>query len=220
MAMTNSTTTFHLFPLLPSELRLKVWNLALSISREITVICERERLLGTRRFKKSFRSQTAVPALLHTCRESRLEGFLTYKPMFQTEYSSAYIYVSFDNDTIKCVDSSLEHIGDDELERVQRLIVDVNDEAYFAHFHVDVLIQMGMLRDLELLVLGENVSWYRGRRYMDGMVYEMEQARKKNPTWVCPYIRIVQKTSGKELGVIPGGPLQPEELEDIAGQTS
>jgi hypothetical protein len=213
-------SSFHLFPQLPSELRLKVWNLALSVPRVVSVTCQRERPHGTRRFVKSFLSKTGVPPILHACRESRLEGFLTYKPMFKTDSSPNYTYISFENDTITCADSILEYMGDDELERIQRMILDVKDEAYFCHFHVESLMRMRMLTELELLVTGEKISWYRGRRHLDGLIGDLEQTRIQNPTWVCPHVVILQKITGEELSDIPGGARPPGEVEDVAEQMS
>src|ERR1700761_3580389 len=155
----STLTTFHLFPMLPSELRIKVWNLALSLPRVVTVSCKRERLYGTRRFAKSFVSQTAVTALLHTCRESRLEGFLTYIPTFKTDTSPVYTYISFEHDTIRCTDSILEYIGEEEAQRVQKMIIEVKDAAYFGHFHMDDLARMRRLRELDLLMLQETFGW-------------------------------------------------------------
>lgn len=206
----STLTTFHLFPTLPSEIRIKVWNLALSLPRVVTVSCEKERLNRTRRFAKSFISQTAVPALLHTCRESRLEGFLTYVPMFKTDTSPNYTYISFEHDTIQCEDNILEYIGGEEVERLQRMILEVKDAAYFGHFHMDVLMRMGKLKELDLLVQEEVISWNRERRYVDGLISDFEQARNKDPGWECPRVRILDRNTGKELSVIPGGAAPPE----------
>jgi hypothetical protein len=209
----STLTSFHLFPMLPSELRIKVWNLALSLPRVVTVSCERERLSLTRRFAKAFISQTAVPALLHTCRESRLEGFLTYKPMFKTDTSPIYTYVSLKHDTIQCADTMLEYLGEEEAEHLQRMILEVKDAAYFGHFHMDVLMRMRKLRELDLLVQQEVIGWNRGRRYLDILIGDFEQARIEDPAWECPRVRIVDRNTGKELSVIPGGAAPPEWME-------
>lgn len=206
----STLTTFHLFPLLPSELRIKVWNLALSVPRVVTVSCEKEILNRTRRFVKSFASKTAVPALLHTCRESRLEGFLTYAPVFKTDTSPIYTYISFEHDTIQCMDSMLEYIGEEEVERVQRMILEVKDMAYFGHFHMDVLMRMRKLRELDLLVQEEVISWNRERRYVDNLIGDFEQARNKDLGWECPRVKILDRNTGQELSVISGGAVPPK----------
>ena len=172
--------------------------------------CERERLNRTRRIVKSFVSHTAVPALLHTCREARLEGFLTYKPMFKIDASPIYTYVCFEHDTIQCADSILEYIGRTEVERVQRMILEVKDAAYFGHFHMDVLMRMRNLNELDLLVQEEVISWSRGRRYMDGLIGDFEQARNNHLGWECPRVRILDRNTDMELFVIPGGAAPPE----------
>ena len=210
----STPSTFHPFPLLPSELRIKVWNFVVSVPRVVTVSCEKEKI-RTRRIAKSFVSQTAVPALLHTCRESRHEGLLTYTPAFKTETSPNYIYVSFEHDAIRCADSMLEYVGEEEVKRVQRLILAVQDAAYFAHFYMDVLMRMGKLRDLDLLVLQEPITpWNTERRHVDGITVDFELARERVPDWECPRVRFVERNTGEELGVIPGGAATPEGMED------
>jgi hypothetical protein len=201
-------TTFHLFPMLPSELRLKIWNLALSTPRVVTISCEREMLDRTRRFARSFVSQSAVPALLHTCRESRFEGLSTYTPLFKTDASPIYTYVSFEHDTIQCADSILEYIGDKEVEGMQRMILEVKDAAYFGHFHMDVLKRMGKLKELDLLTQERVISsWNRG--YVESLMGDFEESRYGDPGWECPRVRILNRNTGEELSVIPGGALLP-----------
>lgn len=205
----STLTTFHLFPMLPSELRIQVWNLALSVPRVVTVSCKKERRNGYWRFTKSFVSHTAVPALLHTCRESRLEGFLTYIPMFKNDISPTYTYVS-EHDTIQVSDNILALIGEEEKERVQRMILEVKDTAYFGHFNMDALMRMRKLRELDLLVQDEVASWNEERRYVDGIIGDFEQARERDPGWECPRVRILDRNTGMELSVIPGGAAPPE----------
>jgi hypothetical protein len=212
----SALSSFHLFPKLPSELRIKVWNLALSFPRVVTVSClrEREQSDSTRRFTKAFVSRTPVPALLHTCRESRLEGFLTYEPMFKSDRSPSYTYVSIEHDTIHAEDSMLVFMGKVEGARLQRMIIDVKEAAYFGHFYMDVLMRMAKLKELELRVVEEKIPWMEDRNFVDGLIGDFEQARVNTPMWVCPRVRILNKNTGEELTVIPGGTAPRELIED------
>ena len=170
--------------------------------------CERELRNGTRRFAKSFRSQTPVPAVLHVCRESRFEGLAIYSSFLKTNTSPIYTYVSFEQDTIRCVDSVLEYIGDAEVQRVQRMILDVKDLAYFGFFHMDVVRQMWKLKQLDLLIQQEERS-RRGWRYEESLTTDFEEAKHKDLGWECPHIRILDKITSEEIRVVTGGALLP-----------
>jgi hypothetical protein len=134
--------------------------------------------------------------------------------MFKTDTSPIYTYVSFEYDTIQCADSILEYIGEEEVERVQRMILEVKDAVYFGHFHMGVLMRMGKLRELVLLVQEGVLSWNPDRSYVDSLIGDFEQARNKDPSWECPRVRILDIYTGKELIVIPGGAAAPEWMEE------
>ncbi|KAH6724997.1 hypothetical protein BKA61DRAFT_589626 [Leptodontidium sp. MPI-SDFR-AT-0119] len=77
---------FHLFPTLPSEIRINSWGIVLSIPRNVTVDCKR----GVRSF-----SPSEPPALLQVCRESRFGSLQIYKTFFRTKSRLKNIYVAF-----------------------------------------------------------------------------------------------------------------------------
>ncbi|OCK76131.1 hypothetical protein K432DRAFT_463999 [Lepidopterella palustris CBS 459.81] len=98
------------------------------------------------------------------------------------------------------------------------MILDVKDAACFGHFHMDVLMRMRKSRELDLLVLEEVISWNRGRRYVDGLIGDFEQARNKDSGWECPRVRVLDRNTGKELSVISGGAAPLEWIEDGKNQ--
>src|ERR1700712_931895 len=112
----STLMAFHLFPLLPFELRIKVYELVLSSPRTVVISCQREKIQGTRQFIEKFVSKTAVPALLHTTHESRIEGLRIYTPAFKTDTSPNYTYISFEKDTVECVDRILQYLKPKEIE--------------------------------------------------------------------------------------------------------
>lgn len=83
--MAEGERTFHLFPRLPAELRLQVWEQSLDYEREvdITVRVEFVRDLsarivftpGTLASARHLLSRTSTPTILHTCREGRYSWF-------------------------------------------------------------------------------------------------------------------------------------------------
>ncbi|KAF3039374.1 hypothetical protein E8E12_007112 [Didymella heteroderae] len=79
--------TFHLFPRLPYELRMHIWLSSIEprvVSVDIKVYVEEveriaKRKKKTRRARMYMTSTTPVPAVLHTCRESRKVGLAVYE---------------------------------------------------------------------------------------------------------------------------------------------
>ena len=87
IALTN--TSQHLFPILPPELRIKVWAFSLPQPRVVPVRCGAKSLSPSshdfQRSSSSSRGCTSsaqIPANLHVCRESRLEALQSYHPSF------------------------------------------------------------------------------------------------------------------------------------------
>ncbi|KAL4794807.1 hypothetical protein BDV19DRAFT_389943 [Aspergillus venezuelensis] len=68
----HTHTEFHPFPLLPTELRLLIWHIALTEPRTVHLKCQRAvHPLIKRRFAVSFESPTPQPALLFVNAEAR-----------------------------------------------------------------------------------------------------------------------------------------------------
>ncbi|KAK1761425.1 hypothetical protein QBC47DRAFT_28583 [Echria macrotheca] len=79
---TTTPTEFTLFPSLPAELRLKIWEELLT-PRVILITCLDSRFLPTKRAQLSHRpSLPPVPILLHICRESRALALRHYELTF------------------------------------------------------------------------------------------------------------------------------------------
>ncbi|KAK8928121.1 hypothetical protein H634G_10546 [Metarhizium anisopliae BRIP 53293] len=99
--------TFHPFPRLPYELRAKVWALAAE-PREVPIRAKYEH---DDRFEEILYliSPTPVPAVLHTCRESRKES--QYEKMFYfQETEPRYVWVNFDLDMLAVGRAFLDHV--------------------------------------------------------------------------------------------------------------
>ncbi|RKF64528.1 hypothetical protein OnM2_018042 [Erysiphe neolycopersici] len=87
----NPNNQFHLFGLLPTELRLSIY--ALSLPRRILTV-------NYDSPTNSFTSPTALPSLLSTCVESRIVAQKHYSLSFGTNTSKAKIYFNPDLDTL------------------------------------------------------------------------------------------------------------------------
>jgi len=105
-----ATQTFTLFPKLPSELRLRIWELALQ-PRVIKVVGSLVTVVGGRcddnhhliHIKTAYTPiDAAPPALLHTNHESRFFAQRTYTLAFKNPFREA-IYFDFQRDAL-CID--------------------------------------------------------------------------------------------------------------------
>src|SRR5215469_2825008 len=210
----STPTEFHLFQALPSELRLRIWHFALSIPRNINVTCDTG-IFQPRvpRSAKSFTSSDGPPALLHVCRESRLEALRIYKPLFQTESSSKYIYVAFSQDTIKVSDNVLGFLRGVELQGIQKMAIHVKDPGYFGHFNIDILKKMQPnLTELELTVEQKVIySRSRGESYVQMVTGDIHHAMAMDPGWRWPDMKIVDGKTGMLVERIPGSAAIPME---------
>lgn len=114
--LSTADLTFHPFPRLPSELRLRVWRLVLDSRRnrlvavKVASSCGKTKLLDGNRWqtgslryneelirKQDLVCTTKAPAILHVNQEARYEGLKIYKCQFKGQISSP-TYFDFDSD--------------------------------------------------------------------------------------------------------------------------
>ncbi|KFY44470.1 hypothetical protein V495_03421 [Pseudogymnoascus sp. VKM F-4514 (FW-929)] len=211
----STLSTFHLFPALPVEIRLKIWSLLLSISRD--VICTRNIVTTAALNKtKAWGTNTPSPALLHVNRESRYEALGVYTPYFATASNPRPIYLSLSQDVVRFADSLLSHIPYAVLHEIQHMVTDTKDYAYFGYYHMDTLKSMKKLRELEIYAEKDAVyGTDAAERYINLLVSEFEDAMEDDPGWECPKIKIFDAQTGKELRFIEGGAKIPGWVHEI-----
>lgn len=216
---TNPLTQFHPFPSLPYELRLKIYSLLLTSPRTLPITAQKGTITPTRRrYLKSYTTPTPIPPLLHTCHESRLEALTHYRALFHTPHSPSYIYANFDRDTIQLADGVLSYLGGDELRGIRRLVVDVEDSAYFGHYHLETIMRMEGLSDLELVARGEDLNtWQPEGHFLRGIWRDLREGRKRRKDWWCPRVRLVDRRLGSEFAVFEGGFWAEEDEEEGDG---
>ncbi|POR37148.1 Uncharacterized protein TPAR_02670 [Tolypocladium paradoxum] len=84
----SSHGEFRLFPLLPPELRLRIWNFNIPSSRLVSIRCGTGSPSLHETPSRSFgcttgcTSNAPIPVNLHICAESRVEAFKSYSPAF------------------------------------------------------------------------------------------------------------------------------------------
>jgi hypothetical protein len=221
-------TQFHLFPSLPPELRLKIWSYS-HHPRTIPIECEKAIVSASkpRRFVKAFTSPIRPPSILQICRESREEALPLYTALFRTSYSKGWTYICLPVDTVFIPDSTLGYLGRDEICGIQRLKLEVHDCTNFSHYHLDTIMEMRALKELDL-VIDENSTSLSVRGGEPANIpsarvleYDFSDRKLDRPGWEAPEIRILGK-HGELLGRVEGGALVPgwvigDELPDNLG---
>lgn len=103
------TTTFHLFPRLPAELRNAVWELTLD-PREVAIKANYLGEMSGDHFRVvvHLSSPTAMPGALQACRDSRyLLASRHYTRAFSNGTTPHYVWAAFAIDTIRICDIDL-----------------------------------------------------------------------------------------------------------------
>jgi hypothetical protein len=214
MDLTPQFQQFHPFPNLPSELRLKIWTLALHTPRIVYLSCRKtpfhHRSPEIPRTIESYSScsgtnSTPVPALLHANRESRHEALAFYTVSFQAPNS--LIYVSFPYDTLWLSDHILVNIPEHPRQRIQRMVLDVRDPEYFEYFNMDYLRGMTALEKLQLMASRDPAYYNWGSRdmYAERLVVDFETTRRAYPEWNCPEVVIMDKKTLEPRGFVESG---------------
>ncbi|KAF6801209.1 hypothetical protein CMUS01_15476 [Colletotrichum musicola] len=131
-------STFHCFPLLPLEVRERIWELAME-PRQITYGKEPSS------YWQCPWPSSAPPPLLHTCAESRTHLQRYYAKAFASEKDpQKSAWVNFDIDTIHLTQYSLEGLSA-ECPMIRKIIIlGINSETFFYNYG-------GYLRDMKQL---------------------------------------------------------------------
>jgi hypothetical protein len=210
----STLTTFTLFPTLPIEIRLKIWGIVLSNPRTVAITCNKEPYQpGKPRAAKSFTSDSPPPALLHVNRETRYEALSIYAPYLRILSSPHCTYLNLSLDTLKFADGVLPYVlrvFPAELNCIQTMTIETKDCAYFGHYNMDILKGMKSLRELEIWARkGAVYSWDRGEWFVGVIERDFEVARKEDPGWECPRVKIFNGETGELGGIVDGGALIP-----------
>jgi hypothetical protein len=203
--MASSEPEFPHFPELPTELRLQIWALAMP-HRVLPITCTKGILTpSARRYAQRFSTTSPPPALLLTCKESRSIALSLYASYFRTTSCPQGIYASFAHDTISLPEGTISYLGKEELEGIEKMVLEVKDHGYFGYFNLGTLRGMSNLKMLELTTVNE-VNYRRGS---EGAVSDIFRDLRTEvlewPEWKVPEeIRIVEAGTGLELCIIRG----------------
>ncbi|KAK1994774.1 hypothetical protein LX36DRAFT_660262 [Colletotrichum falcatum] len=144
------TAEFHLFPELPFELRIRIWEL----TREPRVLRveARAELDKHRRRPLDYTllycaSPEPVPAVLQTCRESRNLGL--YERSFAGGLAPRHIWVDFQVDTIRATYWDLKLLRADKA-RIRHLSIQVENAGCFLRHYPEAVAGLRLLETMEL----------------------------------------------------------------------
>ncbi|PVH88591.1 hypothetical protein DL98DRAFT_446996 [Cadophora sp. DSE1049] len=132
----KTLTAFTLFPKLPIELRVKIFDDYLSTATRLVHIYWHAR-------QRVFKSSQAIPPLLHVCQESRYQALKKYQLSFAPSPEFARVYFSFEKDVLMVCWRTLgaypgrigKKMGEGEAAKVKHLIM--NEEALLFHAEDD-----------------------------------------------------------------------------------
>ncbi|RHZ54720.1 hypothetical protein CDV55_104979 [Aspergillus turcosus] len=154
--------------MLPTEIRLYIWNLSLPTNRVIRITCDRGIKPTSRRYARAFRANHPNPAQLQVNREAREETLRVFVPYFRTEDSpDACIYLAPERDTVRLTEAVLAYLGEAERNALQRMIVEVHDYLMFETYGMEDLGCMQGLKEVDLVVSQSPVASYHRRDVVD-----------------------------------------------------
>lgn len=223
--------TFTLFPLLPTELRLKIWNLTIPGPRTVTIHYK------TRPLKKhqgnAFPSSRWIspdpnPLPLQICHESRTIALKSYTAAFGSHACPRKIYFDFERDTLSFgggprngeatkneydskvpMDYQLDLFlagdylgGDHDAEKwVRRMVVDLKEEVY--HRRCFIWHDVRLFTGLqELTILARTQE--DASDILEFGEETMRDVRRKCPEWVIPSVRVTDTFDGRTWGRLGG----------------
>ncbi|KAH6673579.1 hypothetical protein B0J14DRAFT_51279 [Halenospora varia] len=145
---------FHLFPLLPTELRIQIWSHALNIPRTLTIRGKRGSKNTYGEGSRSsviryFSCQEAAPAVLYANQESRTFALTILEPSFTASWylTSRYTYVNWSIDTLRLNAHDMDlHCSGRGISGARKLVLDVVSQQNFFSY-----VLKGCFKDLHML---------------------------------------------------------------------
>ncbi len=101
-------------------------------------------------------------------------------------------------------ENTISYLGEQELQGIEHLVLEVKDHAYFGYFNLGTLRGMSSLKVLELRAQnGVNNRWGPADAARD-ILRDLSSEVLEWPDWKMPEIRILQAGTGRELFVLKG----------------
>ncbi|TVY59255.1 hypothetical protein LCER1_G000241 [Lachnellula cervina] len=206
-------TDFTLFPHLPSELRLKIWEEMLPGPRDVEIEYHMDYVMFNEKKISKFtgwRSREPVPVGLHICQESRHEALVHYQPSFGSYFHPSKIYFNFSRDTL-LFGASLPGStylldvflgggfhGADDVEKLLSMVLYINEDSYGRRYFIWNEIRLfTSLQELKIMVWEADLSSDEIMRQYRSTLRDVKIA---HPEWRSPSISIISAETGTAWG--------------------
>ncbi|KAL2072017.1 hypothetical protein VTL71DRAFT_11360 [Oculimacula yallundae] len=190
--------TFHPFPRLPKELRIKIWKHYLHPLQPRVLAIHNRTSDGTLPDHLHFFSPDPVPALLNVCQESREVALPFYTKAFANGVNPRYVWTNFSLDTFEMNAFDILYIHDDDKSRIEKLILEASDSGWFEDSQREEFEPMGRLRWLRIISIEPLWKWDELINYMRE---DLMESFAHDPNYVLPDIRILQKGTDEEMNI-------------------
>ncbi|TVY17186.1 hypothetical protein LARI1_G003842 [Lachnellula arida] len=213
METIHQLTDFTLFPQLPSELRLKIWEEMLPGPRDVEI--EYHMDYATFNGKKiskfsGWTSHEPVPVALHICQESRQEALVHYQPSFGSYFHPSKIYFNFSRDTLLfgVSDPGSTYLldvflgggfhGANDVEKLLSMVLYISEDSYGRRYFIWNEIRLfTSLRELKIMVWEADLSSDELMRHYRSTLRNVKIA---HPEWRSPSISIISAETGTTWG--------------------
>jgi hypothetical protein len=217
MESNSQATSFTLFPRLPLELRLKIWQTMLPGPRTVNIQYKMKYDEFDGKKVSSFTGWTSfdpVPVALHVCQESREESLKRYQTSFGSYFHASKIYFDFSKDILRfgADDGSSKNIylldiflgggyhGANDVEKVRSMIVSINDDLYARRYFIWNEIRLfTSLEELKIVVWEEDFTTDEIMRFYRSSLRNVAVA---HPEWTVPRISVVSAETGTTWGAL------------------
>lgn len=149
-------TAFHLFGLLPLELRQHIWELSMTPRRVPVGDFSKH---SYPRDPLPLPPPAPPPAVLHACAESRSRLVRCYSKVLTRGSLSRYIWVNYELDTICINEWSIEDL-DAELLLIKHMSIIITHEEHFWHEVIGRIRSMPRLENLEIKPSAKGICWW------------------------------------------------------------
>jgi len=215
METNSQDRVFTLFPQLPLELRLKIWQTMLPGPRTVNIRYQMKYDSFNGKTISSFTGWTSpdpVPVGLHVCQESREESLKHYQKSFGSYFHASKIYFDFSRDTLRfgADDGSSKNIylldiflgggyhGANDVEKVRSMIVSINEDLYARRYFIWNEIRLfTSLEELKIVVWEDNSTTDEIMRFYRSSLRNVAVA---HPKWTVPRISVMVVETGTTWG--------------------
>jgi hypothetical protein len=225
MSWLESQGTFHPFPRLPSELRLRIWSFAMTAATEVKIMCSGYTInrpqgwCGTVSSRPRIYAATAfLPPLMLVNHESHSAASKHYRRAFRGVDGGGGVLAAYPT-SITIDESAFHLVRDDDFGIVQKVVLETTRGLHHSRGTNDqfrTLLANQNLKEVEIRMRKAGLRWLSGL-YID-LQEVYSQLRERNAEWVAPEIRLISVAEKEEDDMVyyfEGGLLETMNIPEI-----